>query len=102
MCGGHTKKHLVFRQSLDQTFLVQAKIPSHKPLSKMANDKVFCMQKTVLSKSGSREIWHKLFAFNRSRECAMLTSDNIFHIYIYMKHIHIDIYITYHLSRSQK
>lgn len=47
------KKHLVFKQRLDQTFFIQAKIPLHNSLSNMATAKVFCMQGTALSKSGS-------------------------------------------------
>lgn len=47
------EKHLVFKQRLDQKFFIQAKIPLHNSLSKMAAAKVFCMQGTALSKSGS-------------------------------------------------
>lgn len=84
------KKHLVFKQRLDQTFFIQAKIPLHKSQSKMATTKVFCVQGTALSKSGSWEIRHKLFAFHKCGKCAMPISDNTFQM-----HIH-------HLSSSQK
>jgi len=43
---------------------------------------VFCVQRTVLSKSGSRGVWHKLFAVNQSGERAVPTSDNMFQTHV--------------------